>query len=311
MPIEKLIANGIKIIDIDEKIHILQGLNRSRSPYSNSFLITDGINMLLDTGCGISIIEPLLQSIKIDQAVLSHSHPDHTSGSWLLNNSGTGIFVPEENSDSIGNSDSLATRMVGKELSEAWKTQYLPATGYKDFTFAGSFSEGHEFFTGKITLTAISTPGHTNDHYCLWEPERKIIFGFDIDLSPFGPWYGNPESDIGLFIKSIARIRELPFETYLSSHAKPVSRAHALRRLSAYESVIDFRDSLIFELMPQDRPVIPSDITWISPIYGCDYKNKMDEILFYGETNMVLKHLQRLYNTGRIMMQDGTFMKRA
>jgi glyoxylase-like metal-dependent hydrolase (beta-lactamase superfamily II) len=311
MPIDKLISDGIKIIDIDDEIHMIQGLNRSRSPFSNSFLITDGINMLLDTGCGISIIESLLQSIRIDQAGLSHSHPDHTSGSWILNNSGTDIFVPQENADSIGNTDNLANRMVGKELSEAWKTGYLPATGYKDFTFAGTFTEGHEFVAGKVRLTAISTPGHTNDHSCLWEPQKKIIFGFDIDLSPFGPWYGNPESDIGLFIKSIARIRSLPFETYLSSHAKPVSRAHALKRLDTYESVIEFRDSLIFELMPQGKPVIPSDITWISPIYGCDYKNKMDEILFYGETNMVSKHLARLADMGRIMMQDETFIKKA
>jgi len=311
MSIDKLISDGIKIIDIDEDIHMIQGLGRSRSPFSNSFLITDGINMLLDSGCGISIIESILQSIKIDQAVLSHSHPDHTSGSWLLKNSGTDIFVPHENADSIGNTDNLANRMVGEELSEAWKIEYLPATGYRDFTFTETYTEGHEFVTGKVRLIAISAPGHTNDHYCLWEPQKKIIFGFDIDLSPFGPWYGNPESDIGLFIKSIARIRDLPFETYLSSHAKPVSRAHALRRLFAYESVIEFRDSLIFELMPDGKPVIPSDITWISPIYGCDYKSKMDEILFYGETNMVSKHLKRLTEMDRIMMQDETFMKKA
>jgi glyoxylase-like metal-dependent hydrolase (beta-lactamase superfamily II) len=311
MPVEKLISDGIKIIDIDEDIHIIQGLNRSRSPYSNSFLITDCITMLLDTGCGISIIESMLQSIRIDKAILSHSHPDHTSGSWLLKNSGTDIFVPQENSDSIGNTDNLATRMVGKELSEAWKTDYLPATGYRDFPFAGTYSGGQEFFTGKVRLIAVYASGHTNDHYCLWEPERKIIFGFDIDLSPFGPWYGNPESDIGLFIKSIERIRALPFELYLSSHAKPVNRVHALKRLDTYESVIEFRDSLIFELMPQGKPVIPSDITWISPIYGCDYKSKMDEILFYGESNMVSKHLKRLNDMGRIMMQDETFMKKA
>ncbi len=311
MPIDKLISDGIKIIDIDDDIHIIQGLNRSRSPFSNSFLITDGINMLLDTGCGISIIESILQSLRIDTAVLSHSHPDHTSSSWILKNLGTDIFVPEENADSIGNTDKLATRMVGKELSEAWKSGYLPATGYRDFTFAGTYTGGHEFVTGRVRLTSVYAPGHTNDHYCLWEPKKKIIFAFDIDLSPFGPWYGNPESDIGLFIKSIERIRSLPFEVYLSSHAKPVSRAHALRRLSAYESVIEFRDSLIFELMPEGRPVIPSDITWISPIYGCDYKSKMDKILFYGETNMVSKHLMRLAETGRIEMQDEIFMKKA
>jgi glyoxylase-like metal-dependent hydrolase (beta-lactamase superfamily II) len=311
MPIKKLISNGIKITDIDEQIHIIHGLNRSRSPFSNSFLITDRINLLLDAGCGISIIETILENIKIDLAVLSHSHPDHTSGSWLLNRTGTSIFVPCENADSIGNADKLANRMVGSELSEAWKSEYLPATGYKDFTFAGTFGSGHEFSAGKVRLTAISAPGHTNDHYCLWESEKRLIFGFDIDLSPFGPWYGNPESDIGLFLKSIAEIKALPFETYISSHAKPANRAHALRRLETYESVIESRDRLIFDLMPQEMPLKASDITWISPIYGCDYKTKMDKILFYGETNMVSKHLARLSDMGRITLQDDAFMKKA
>jgi glyoxylase-like metal-dependent hydrolase (beta-lactamase superfamily II) len=311
MPIEKLRSYGIKITDIDEQVHIIHGLNRSRSPFSNSFLITDETNLLLDAGCGISIIEIILENINVDLAVLSHSHPDHTSGSWLLNQAGTCILVPCENADSIGNTDKLANRMVGSELSETWKKEYLPATGYRDFSFAGTFSDGHEFSTKNLKLKAISAPGHTNDHYCLWEPEKKLIFGFDVDLSPFGPWYGNPESDIGLFIKSIAKIKALPFETYISSHAKPVNRAHALRRLEAYESMIEFRDRLIFDLMPPGIPVSPSDMTWISPIYGCDYKTKMDEILFYGETNMVSKHLARLTDMGRITMLNETFMKKA
>jgi glyoxylase-like metal-dependent hydrolase (beta-lactamase superfamily II) len=311
MPLEKLESHGIKITDIDRQVHVVHGLNRSRSPFSNSFLITDGINILLDTGCGISIIEAILENFKIDLAVLSHSHPDHTSGSWVLNRAGTGIIVPCENADSIGDTEKLARRMVGSDLADTWKKEYLPATGYRDFSFSGTYSDGHEFSTGKLRLKAVSAPGHTNDHYCLWEPDRKIIFGFDFDLSPFGPWYGNPESDIGLFIKSIARVRSLPFETYISSHARPVNRAHALRRLDAYESVIDFRDRLILDLMPDKRPVMPAEITWISPIYGCDYKAKMDTILFYGETNMISKHLARLVDIGMATVVNGAFMKKA
>jgi glyoxylase-like metal-dependent hydrolase (beta-lactamase superfamily II) len=310
MPVEKLKSHGIKITDIDEQVHIVQGLNRSRSPFSNSFLITDGINILLDAGCGISLIEAMLETINIDLAVLSHSHPDHTSGSWVLNKAGTGIFVPCEDADSIGDTEKLAQRMVGSELSETWKKEYLPATGYRDFSYSGTYSNGHAFSTGKLNLRALSAPGHTNDHYCLWEADRKIIFGFDIDLSPFGPWYGNPESDIGLFIKSIATVKALPFETYISSHARPVNRSHALRRLEAYESVIDFRDNLILDLMPQGREVMPADITRISPIYGCDYKTKMDTILFYGETNMISKHLARLADMGRVTIVNDAFVKK-
>jgi hypothetical protein len=52
-------------------------------------------------------------------------------------------------------------------------------------------------------------------------------------------------------------------------------------------------------------------MTWISPIYGCDYKSKMDKILFYGESNMVSKHLARLADMGGIILQDDAFMKKA
>jgi len=63
--------------------------------------------------------------------------------------------------------------------------------------------------------------------------------------------------------------------------------------------------------MPQGIPVSVSDVTLISPIYGCDYKSRMDRILFYGESNMVSKHLARLGDMGGIIPQYDTFMKKA
>jgi glyoxylase-like metal-dependent hydrolase (beta-lactamase superfamily II) len=296
---------GIKSARIGECIYLIHGQNRGRSPYSNSILVTGERNILLDAGCGLETLQKILKGIAIDTVILSHCHPDHTSGTWLVHEStGALIAAPGQSADAIGSMDRLAKKLVGNDLADEWCSTYLPAIGYRDFSPGRTYSDGDEFFSGTVSLKAVHAPGHIDDHYCLWEPEKKILFGFDIDLSPFGPWYGNDESDTGFFMQSIESVIHLPFETYVSSHAKPMSRTHALKRLAAYASVIEERDRLILGLLPRGKNFSADDITWLSPIYGCLYREKMDRVLFYGESRMVMKHLERLAEKG-LLSRDG------
>ena len=310
MVLDKLNSFGIKFSAISERIHVIQGNNRSRSPYSNAILILDEINALLDAGCGLDIIEKLASVVSIDLVINSHSHPDHTSGNWLLQKlCRCDIKVPDNHKDSICDSDKLALRLVGPDIASLWKTKGLSITGFRNFTPTDSYNDGDIINLGHTKFISMYTPGHLEDHYCLWDPDRGIFIGFDIDLSPFGPWYGNEESDIDAFRTSIARVKEIPFNIYVSSHARPVKRSYFEKRVSIYEKTFADRDDIIHGLTPMDKWISLEEITRFSPIYGYDY-SKPDPILFYYEQQMIKKHLTRLVNQEKVICEDKRYMRR-
>jgi glyoxylase-like metal-dependent hydrolase (beta-lactamase superfamily II) len=310
---DRLLSLGIKITPITDTIFVIHGNNRSRSPFSNTICILDQNNMLMDTGCGIELLTQMSDVISFDKVILSHSHPDHTGGTWLFQRiPGVEITVPREGSESIGSADRLALRFVGHDLAQHWKETYLPVTRFRDFTPRSTFHDGSEFLTGENRFIALHTPGHLQDHYCFWEPDKKILIGFDIDLSPFGPWYGNPESDIPLFKKSITMIKSLPVETYISSHARPMKYPHFLKRIDAYTSVFDERDRKILNLVPEEGGITLDELVVKSPIYNVDYNLHPDRMLKFGETRIIEKHLLG-FKTRGIIADDGhaRFRKRS
>jgi len=312
MDIAALKAAGIRFVSINEHIHVVQGLSRGRSPFSNSILVLDKRKALIDTGCGASIMEKLLSLERFDLVLNTHSHPDHTGGNWIVRErSEARIVVPEEGLDSIGSTDKLSVRMMGAHLGEIWKRDYLPITGYRDFTPDGVYGDGAEFDLGAIKLIAVHTPGHLRDHYGFFEPASGTMIGGDIDLSPFGPWYGNAESNIGAFKSSVKRLQDMPIATYISGHARPVHEPYLGRRLQAYLAVFDERQADILALIPRDGWITLEDLVYASPIYHWDYKNHIDWFLCNGETHMIGKHLHDLVQCGVVVQsQDGFAYRR-
>ena len=308
MIIDRLQTKGIRITSITDMLHVIHGKNRSRTPFANSFLVLDKKHVLLDSGCGPEIIQALSTEVGIDLVINSHSHLDHTAGNFLLQEiSGTEIMVPAEGEETIARADLMALRFVGESLAQIWMETYPPITGFKDFTINSTFSHGREISTGAMRFIAMHTPGHLSDHYCLWEPDERIFIGFDIDLSPFGPWYGNPECDINLFKRSINEIQAIPSETYLSSHARPLKNQYIARRLNAYALFFEERDKQVLGLLTSGRPMNIEELVKLSPFYSADH-SEPDRMLWFGEEQMILKHLYRLMGKG-LVVQDGELFR--
>ncbi|HVN72909.1 MAG TPA: MBL fold metallo-hydrolase, partial [Desulfomonilia bacterium] len=258
---------------------------------------------------GHDIIKKICAEVPIDRAYLSHSHLDHTSGSRLLQDSfNTEIMVPEENSDTIATAELLALRFVGEQLFTAWMETYPPLTGFENFTVTSTFNQELEFSTGSLRFLALYCPGHLNDHYCFWVPDKKILLGFDIDLSPFGPWYGNPECDISLFKNSLAEMMEIPAEVYLSSHARPLRKPYIMKRLQSYSAFFEERDCQIMGLLSQAPPMGIDDLVRVSPFYDADHASVSDELLWFGEEQMIRKHLEGLIEK-ELVVQEGELFR--
>lgn len=307
MILDRLQSHGIRITSITEKLHVIHGKNRSRTPFANAFLVLDKTHVLMDSGCGLDIIRTLADEVGIDLVINSHSHLDHTAGNHLLQEiSGSGIMVPAECRDTISRADLMAVRFVGEPLKHIWMETYPSMTGFKDFTINATFAHEQEINTGTMRFIALHTPGHLDDHYCFWEPDERILMGFDIDLSPFGPWYGNPECDIPAFKQSIIRVQAMPSEIYLSSHARPLKNPYIVKRLNAYVSFFEERDKQILSLFSSGQGMNMEEMVKRSPFYDADH-SQLDRMLWFGEEQMIRKHLEGLIEKGLVIQEGELF----
>ncbi len=277
---------------MDRDLKLIEGLNRGKFPYCNVLLVK---NVLIDAGAGIEVIKELRS--KADVLLLSHTHPDHASGAWLFQNKK--ILAPGNFRTDI---DSLAERFVGKELAEVWKSFVTSAAGMKSFE-CGRYSSG--VVIEDPLIEAIPVLGHSADHHVLLI-ENKFLFGSDVDLTSFGPFYGNPESDPYLFKREIRKLFRLDFEVFISAHSKPVfGREEALHKIEAFIAKFDEREEKILELL--EDPKTLDELVEISPIYG--RKPYAKEMLDFFERTMIEKHLRKLVQDGKVR-KDGDYYVR-
>lgn len=285
---------------IAENIFLVKGKNKGFFPFSNSIVITppDEDATLIDTGCGIEILYELKKRFKIGRIINSHTHPDHSAGNWVFNDDGVSISVPREGFETAGNIFKLSERLAEPgELAKYWREWVAATMDFKDMRADDWFDAHSMLKIGDLILEPIYTPGHTKDHYCLYEPKNKILFGFDYDLTRFGPWYGHRESSIGQFKDSIKKIMELEIDIFVSGH-KGVIRDNIKGRLNEFLQKFDDNEKKIMALLDKGEMTIEG-LTELAPIYGAfPYA---EPLLKYWEGNMIRKHLDELVERGRLI----------
>ena len=86
---------------------------------------------------------------------------------------------------------------------------------------AQGFSDGHVFdLGGGVTVEAVHLPGHTRGHSGF--RIDGVFFLSDIDLTGFGPYYGDVWSDLEDFEASLAKVRDEEADFYVTFHHKGV-----------------------------------------------------------------------------------------
>lgn len=265
-------------------------MRRGAFPYSNSFLIRDGRNALIDAGAGLEVLRGLKEPVGM--VINTHTHPDHCAGDFLFPRAE--ILVPQEAAQSAGSLERLSRRFAEPgPLARTWRGYIEKHMGFKDHAPTGTFGPGQEIRVGEVRLKAVAAPGHTRDHYCFFLPQWGLLLSADIDLTPFGPWYGHRESDPRLFRRSILSLRDLQPRLLVSSHG-PVLDSDIPQALEAFASVLDLREHRLLEFLSRERTL--ARIVEESLIYGgFPY---WPELLRYWEEMMIVKHLEELIARG-------------
>ena len=104
-------------------------------------------------------------------------------------------------------------------------------------------------------MRVIHAPGHTRGHsFFHVEPEDVLYLG-DVDLTSFGPYYGDAWSSLEDFERTLALARTLDARWYATFHHIGVveGRAAFLERLDRFTAVIAAREARLLEFLAAPR----------------------------------------------------------
>ncbi len=157
--------------------------------------------------------------------------------------------------------------------------------------------------TGKV----MTLPGHTPGHAGLFFPEISLLFITDIDLTSFGPWYGNDASDIEQFKASIRRTRDFKCDYYFSSHGEEIlKRDQFLEKLNAFETHFARRDNLLREALSSGEKSI-DELCRLEVVYRLKTLSVMEHLIHF-EKKHVRKHLEPMVMRGEVIA-DSSFRR--
>jgi len=289
-------------MSLPDNIKVLAGHNRSRFPYCNSVYLNDQVRLLVDTGCGQTPMESGLP--EPDIILFSHFHLDHIRGNKEYPTSRKAIHsldAPPLQDESV------FAQYTGLDSLSPEAKNPLISMVKGDFEAPSQLlSQGDLLDLGKMRLRVIHTPGHSPGHICLHEERTGGLILGDIDLSPFGPWYGHPVCDIDAFLASINRLKSLEVRWAIPGHG-PLLKGDLKTALKAYSERVYARETAILSFLSSPRT--PEEIASRLFIYGRLPEPK--EAYLHFERVMVSKHLKRLEREGRVLRTESGFVARS
>jgi glyoxylase-like metal-dependent hydrolase (beta-lactamase superfamily II) len=284
---------------------LIQGPSNSRFPHCNSFLLIGRQTVLIDAGIGAAKIRELDALGRIDVLIISHSHPDHILAWHAL--ADRRILLPQETPASIYDLGELGKRFANtRERARHWQHRVGQGFGVRDMRPPdGRYEDGTLLEAEPFVLEAIHAPGHLDDHYCFIEHSSETLLTTDIDFTGFGPWYGNPESDITAFKESIQKVRRYRHQQVCSSHKPPI-RHDTHRAFDDYLQLFERQQESVLALC--DPAGTLADMVDHSPFYRNRAPDAIMQQMF--EEQMIIKNLALLHQAGRVRRNGSEFIRR-
>ena len=236
--------------------------------------------------------------------ILGHAHEDHMAGLGMLPKAA--VFAPEADAQAVRSWDGLA-RHYGYSTGVLAEMQVKVT---KEFHYtprpdAQAYGDGRVWDLGGVRVRAIHMPGHTGGHSVLLVEPDGIAFVGDIDLSSFGPYYGDACSSLADFRRSIARVADVPASAWITSHHKGVmtERAQFLELLKAFGGRIEAREQAILAAL-RDGPRTLESLVAERFLYPKTHRELWVEDV---ERITIGQHLASLEQSGRATREGGAY----
>lgn len=178
--------------------------------YKVHAFFVDGL--LIDTGftLGRDKFVKLLDTLHPDIVVNTHHHEDHTGNNfWIRKKYGLLPLAHPKTFFYLRN----PSRWIPWYRRLVWGCPHPSETGGLD----------SKIETRNFRFSVIPTPGHSDDHICLYEPNERWLFSGDLFMSEQMK-YLRREEDVYAILDSLKKVASLPLKRMFCSFSGSIDR---------------------------------------------------------------------------------------
>jgi len=231
-----------------------------------------------------------------DRVLNSHCHEDHVAGNHLYPDATW--HLPDADLGGIRSLEGLMAiyGFAGKEAAD-WARAVVERFHFTPSADARGFADGEVFDLGGVQIRTIHAPGHTRGHSLFHVQPDDVLYLGDIDLSSFGPYYGDAWSSLEDFERSLTMARNIAARCYATFHHVGVleDRGAFVERLDRFAAVVGRREAALLEFLAEPRAM--------AEIVAHRFVYRPQDAVAYAdavERRSMSQHLARLIAAGRV-----------
>ncbi len=283
-------------------ITFIPGPNKGRYPHCHSIYIEDA-GVIIDSASNRDRLIELNNNKLIKMVWLTHWHEDHIMHLNVFND--LPLWIGEQDAPPLGD---LETFLDWYKIDDIKFREEFSILMKEQFNFMPRkpdrlLKDGELIDLGELTVEIIHIPGHTPGHLAFFFREPEVLLMGDIDLTPFGPWYGDSYSSVEETISSIKRMREVPAKIWLTCHEKGVFQNNPGELWDNYLEVIQIRENKLLRVLEKNPTMEDIIDEWI--IYGKPREPR--SFYQFGERANMSKHLESLIRRGVVQYENGCY----
>lgn len=240
---------------LGDHVTLLADEHGGRYPFGNPILVRGGEETaLIDPSLLLVAREPRDRP-RADRVLLSHCHEDHLAGLHL--HPDAVVHLHEADSPGLRTIDGMmAIYGMAGPAEAVFREAVLRDFHWVARPDATTLQDGDVVdLGGGVRIRVVHAPGHTRGH-CVFaiEPDDVLYLG-DIELTRFGPYYGDAWSSLEDFERSLERVRAIDARRYATFHHVGVlhGRAAFLERLDRFVAMIGDRERRLLDFLAEPR----------------------------------------------------------
>jgi glyoxylase-like metal-dependent hydrolase (beta-lactamase superfamily II) len=277
-------------------VTVLVGEKNGKYPHGNSLWI-EGREATAVIDPSLSVVARAAELAgRAELIIQSHVHEDHVAGVHLFPLAK--VYAHREDAPGLRTLDGLmAIYGYDGHLDAAMQEFVLSQFHYVARPDTHGYEDGEVFALGGTQVRAFHTPGHTRGHCVLLVEPEGVLFLGDIDLTGFGPYYGDAWSCLEDFERSLQLVRDIDAKVWVSFHHAGVieDRPTFLAKLERFAGRIEERDAALLEYLSEPRSL--ADMVRHRLLYRPDVDLPFIDAV---EQRAIAQHLDRLLQRGQI-----------